>query len=329
MESKYDKVAYPDSAYLATSEHGDFGTGVYSVSYKDYRRENTFKLACFRIHKRRKRTIYFVCGMVVVLVIIIGIIIALTGSRTNAGQPAVHKMMDDKKIGLDFYPKPLDGSNLIKFSMKSSTYMQYTKNLDYHVHVYSPMEQSGKEYDRCNNNTRPEGKQCRFDMQDLGECSNMNQYGYGEQRPCVLLMLKPPNGTKPVLFEPDNIEVNKYFQPQWSPNANETFGTRWSPDHVAVSCRGETRDDVKFMGKSEPVLKFIPIAYMPANGFPMKFYPAVSNPNYRYPGVMVQFNTILTNKRVSVKCTAWAKNFNNGHPETSTEYTASFSLLIY
>lgn len=100
MESKYDKVAYPDKAYLATSEHEDFGTGVYSVSYKDYRRENTFKLACFRIHKRRKRTIYFVCGLIVVLMIIIGVIIALAKRSDDKPSPPADMRMKDKTIGM-------------------------------------------------------------------------------------------------------------------------------------------------------------------------------------------------------------------------------------
>lgn len=56
---------------------------------------------------------------------------------------------------------------------------------------YQPVHQSTPDYIDCKNQGAPEGKACRMTLHDFGiYCTHLNDYGYHEGRPCILLMLK-------------------------------------------------------------------------------------------------------------------------------------------
>lgn len=86
MESKYDKVAYPENAYLhSDNEQEELGTGVYpgvSIISRKYKREDTIKIACFRV-KRKFSRIAIVGGILAILLLIIAIIIISTSGKNE------------------------------------------------------------------------------------------------------------------------------------------------------------------------------------------------------------------------------------------------------
>lgn len=87
MESKYDKVAYPENAFLhSDNEQEDFGTGVYpgvSIISRRYKHEDTIKIACFKV-KRRFSRFALIGGCLAILLLIIAIIIISTSGRNEA-----------------------------------------------------------------------------------------------------------------------------------------------------------------------------------------------------------------------------------------------------
>lgn len=87
MESKYDKVAYPENAFLhSDNEQEDFGTGVYpgvSIISRRYKHEDTIKIACFKV-KRKFSRVALIGGCLAILLLIIAIIIISTSGRNEA-----------------------------------------------------------------------------------------------------------------------------------------------------------------------------------------------------------------------------------------------------
>ena len=72
------------------------------------------------------------------------------------------------------------------------------------------------------------------------------------------------------------------------------------------------------------------IDYNPPEGFPLYYFiQKVRNSAYIHPAVMVQFNTLQVNKQITVKCTAWSQNFNNGKPQESEDYSVDIIFNLY
>lgn len=85
-----------------------------------------------------------------------------------------------------------------------------------------------------------------------------------------------------------------------------------------------------YTGESLNNINGQPIHYNPDTGFPVYFYRQKARPeNYIYPAAMVQFNTIRASQDVTVRCTAWAKNFNDGEPYKSEEYSVDITFNIH
>ncbi|WAR07700.1 ATPB1-like protein [Mya arenaria] len=157
---------------------------------------------------------------------------------------------------------------------------------------------------------RMEGKMqdqaCMQTAETFGEnCQNFKLYGALELRPCILLVLT---------LEADHIP---------------------EPFNLSDPANAYTEEDKKALvlhtanGTSENMLDGGAFVYSPKNGFPTYFYAQKTRGlNYISPGVMVQLNHVPVNQKVTIRCTAWAKNFHDGHPETSNVYTTEFSVLL-
>uniref|UniRef100_K1QRW1 Inter-alpha-trypsin inhibitor heavy chain H3 n=1 Tax=Magallana gigas TaxID=29159 RepID=K1QRW1_MAGGI len=99
-----------------------------------------------------------------------------------------------------------------------------------------------------------------------------------------------------------------------------------------------TEDDRKYIGSDQwytpvladhTVMKEKPIQNFPGKGFNLTFFPQRNPDKYIPPSVMVQFNTLMTNHPISIKCVAWVANPEFGeNPEESDIYTARFRFLI-
>ena len=77
------------------------------------------------------------------------------------------------------------------------------------------------------------------------------------------------------------------------------------------------------------IMKEKPIQNFPSKGFNLTFFPQKNPTKYIPPAVMVQFNTLMTNHVIRIKCVAWVANPVKGeNPEESQIYTANFRFLI-
>lgn len=106
MESKYDRVAYPENVYLhSDGEMDDFGTGVYPVQRRPYRDDSTFKVACIKV-KRRFRFFAVVAVLILVLVIIAIAVIATA---------AVSNQINNQKVSEETINLPYSNTNDKKY----------------------------------------------------------------------------------------------------------------------------------------------------------------------------------------------------------------------
>jgi hypothetical protein len=101
----------------------------------------------------------------------------------------------------------------------------------------------------------------------------------------------------------------------------------------------QTAEDRKYIGpdrwyapvydKTHQVLKEKPIQSFPNYGFNLTYFPQKNPDSYIPPSVMVQFNTIMTNHVIRIKCVAWVANPSEGeNPEETDIYTAHFRFLV-
>ncbi|XP_062571505.1 sodium/potassium-transporting ATPase subunit beta-like [Saccostrea cucullata] len=331
MESKYDKVAYPENAYLhSDSEQEEFGTGVYpgvSIISRKYKHEDTIKIACFKV--KRKFSRIAIAGVILaLLLLIIAIVIISTSQRKGSEEKEMLHNSNNKAYGLFFQPDVGDNP-LINFSPQNKYSMNpYIHNLDFHMHDYNGYSYDKDPYMKCKNGeTVPEGKVCVQKIETFGsQCTHLGNYGYLQGRPCVLLTLR---------LRPDDVPENFPKDSKVGKLLNDT----WSPNHIGLKCEGETEDDKKHIGpdrwyaplhnKDHPTMREKPIQNFPETGFNLTYFPQKNPDKYIAPSVMVQFNTIMTNHVIRIKCVAWVANPVQGeNPEESEIYTAKFRLLV-
>ena len=319
MQSKYDRVDVPDNLFLhSEGETEDFGTGVYPISVisrKSNFKNDTVKVACFKM-RRKSRCHLMIGGLLFLLVLVLIIVIAT--KHNDATSKA-----DIQTKGLMFEPL-IDHIPFIKYSIADmKTYSKYIDKLQYYVYEYQSVHQPDSTYVDCTNGSAPAGKACRLTYSDFGShCTHNNVYGYSQGRPCVLLRLKLDDNA---VIDPFTTADTQII------NMLNGTGRSWADNHVGVTCDGETESDRKAMGKAsnyyEDGIKEYVMTYHPPTGFPVWFYPK-KNEHYKIPAVMVHFNTIHTFHLVTIKCTAWAKNFNGGKPQDSNVYSTRFQIYM-
>lgn len=318
MTTQYDRVSYPDKVQFASEpdDHDEVGhetgNGIYNdytvqLQPKEYR--EPLKIACFRL-ERTRRTAFILCGILVVLILLILVIVIAAHANTSANNAAE---ANKRKYGLFAYPKAKDGSSVIAFNNKSfDSYKQYFENIETQIIDYDTVFQESQldTYVKCNytmNKTAEHlaaGQVCMQTPITFGSnCRHVNLYGYMENKPCILLILKLEEGVIPGFYSASNEEVKKIV----NQSASEQF--------IAVTCEGTT--------DKGPVT--IDTEYHPKLGFPQFFFPA-KDKAFINPAVMVQFRSLQTNVKVKVRCTAWINTDGNTSPQDpdsifSTEFT--------
>ncbi|XP_069128064.1 sodium/potassium-transporting ATPase subunit beta-like [Argopecten irradians] len=332
MESKYDRVAYPENVYLhSDGEMEDFGTGVYPVSVISRKpfHDDSINFGCCKV-RRKFSTLLIIIAVILLLLVItisIGIHAAVSHQQqlqSENGTPACSsgKNPNAKDFGLLVQPMLDNAGSAICFQpYKPETYLEYLNSLDYYTHVYSAIPQQGDDYVDCKNATAKEGQKCQFDIRKFGSlCTHGKNYGYDQGRPCVLLTLEMPKGIVPEAFGKEDAVAKANLQ-----------NGEWSADHVAITCDGATPEDKKHIGSTVYTgpnnTTQGPIYISPKEGFPLNFY---KGGNSVVPGVMVGFNDLMITKNtfITIKCVAWAKNFNNGDPANSIAYTTTFKFQL-
>lgn len=316
MTTQYDRVSYPDKVQFASEpdDHDEVGhetgNGIYNdytvqIQPKQYR--EPFKIACFRI-ERTRRTAFVLFGILAVLIMVILIIVIAAHAHTSANNAA-----NKRRYGLFAYPKAKDGSSVISFNNKSyDSYKHYFENIEAQITAYDTVTQENQldKYVKCNyvNMTAENltaGQVCMQTFITFGpNCQHVNLYGYMENKPCILLILRLNEHAKPSVYSASNEEVKKIVDESASQK------------YIAVTCEGKT--------DKGPVT--IETEYHPKLGFPQFFYPGKNDKSFIDPAVMVQFRSLQSNVEVKVRCTAWVNNDENTSPQDygsifSTEFT--------
>ncbi|XP_013411848.1 sodium/potassium-transporting ATPase subunit beta-1 [Lingula anatina] len=208
--------------------------------------------------------------------------------------------------GLSFRPMPWAKSTMIYFVQgDKQSFAPIIANIRAHLIQYENQNQDGRNYIQCGYGVRPREKVCTFNLDLLGPCIWKEEYGYNDGEPCVILKLNKLYGWEPEPYD------NNTRPPE--------LGDRWRPDHVGVTCEGDTDTDKENMG---------PIAYYPEEGFPNYYFPYLNQLGYRSPLVAVHFERPTNNVLLRIVCKAWAKNIEHNLDPLWLAGVAKFEILV-
>lgn len=334
MTNQYDRVSYPDKVQFASEledDHDGVGHQTGNGIYNDYTVRippklytESFKVACFRIEKTR-RTAFILCGVLVLVILVIIIAVAANGHiRSQSGNKP-----PQSKQGLVAYPYLEDGSSVISFDpMDYNSYNKYIENMEFHMNDYDIIKQEShlESYVVCAWNrtaeSLSEGQVCMQTPITFGPyCQHMNLYGFKDEQPCVLLVLKLEEGVKPEPYD-----VNSVTDPALKNKLSDSVKNGMIP----IRCEGKTEADRKNMMITDVSNNnsTTDIQYHPT-GFPLYFFPVKSNSNYINPAVMVQFRSVKMDADVTVRCTAWVKDGDKSPQDDGSIYATEFTFRMY
>ncbi|XP_029648280.1 sodium/potassium-transporting ATPase subunit beta [Octopus sinensis] len=190
---------------------------------------------------------------------------------------------------------PSNSNHLIKFNtFIKASYQPYSENIETILQEYWHEYVNNSHLEDCSvSGLHSKKENCIYWQQDLGSCIHLQNYGYAEGRPCILLSLELPENTLPFPYKKSNPVVKKYLT------------GIWSKDHVPVTCTGETEADTRYLITQDPIFNNS-ITYSPLKGYSLDFFPQLRSPHYRAPLLMVQFNTLQPGLTVHVRCRVWA-----------------------
>lgn len=224
--------------------------------------------------------------------------------------------------GMGFKPMPNTESTLIKFRQgEESSYRLLTANIDEFFKAYNKTRESTTNSRNCSlmksNMTLedPRNEFCEFDLHDLGtECTAKNNYGYNNNKPCVLLKINKVYGWQPRAFTQEELaDTNNHFAQE----AKQKLGDRIDPDYIGVTCEGENEGDADNLRG---------VNYYPRQGFSFKHYPYFNQPNYQPPLVFVQFDTPREGALIQIWCRLWVSNIK--HHKNDKAGSIHFELLV-
>lgn len=311
MTNQYDRVSYPDRVQFAELEDDQevghqAGNGIYNdytvqITPKEYR--DSFKIACLRLEKT-KRTAFIIFGIAIVLILVLLIIVVVAVVHAKKNQKAQSVTRDE--YGLLAYPVDKDEKPVIAFDPAAySSFSKYVENIEFHLKDYDVLMQDANpdKYVICSENmtsgSLEEGQVCMQTPITFGRyCRHVNLYGYPEERPCVLLVLKLNKDMKPsahISDDDSNAELKK------------TLDKLAADGLIPLTCEGKTETDRNNM-KTLPTgtnNSTTEIEYHPHMGFPLYFFPVRNDSSYINPAVMVQFRSVKMNVDVTIRCTAW------------------------
>nr|VZI26462.1 unnamed protein product [Spirometra erinaceieuropaei] len=170
---------------------------------------------------------------------------------------------------------------LIHYSNKDpQVYYEYVDNLNALLDYYEEISIKDKqEFADCSGDVKKPNtanKVCPFSLTTLGPCNRANEFGYPENKPCVILKINRVYGWMPYIIDQ-------------------------SVPHVLVSCTGQNPEDKVNLGP----LKFFPSANL--NGteygkFDSIYFPFIGQKGYASPLVAVQFLNPARHMLVLVEC---------------------------
>ncbi|VDL98902.1 unnamed protein product, partial [Schistocephalus solidus] len=206
---------------------------------------------------------------------------------------------------------------LIHYSNKDpQDYYEYVDNLNALLDYYEEISlKDQQEFANCSGPVKEPNiasKVCPFSLTTLGACSRATDFGYPENKPCVILKI---NRTKHLFSYESTLYFCNYvvFAFILFDHPVQIYG--WMPyiidqsvPHVLVTCTGQNPEDKVNLGP----LKFFPSASL--NGteygkFDSVYFPFIGQKGYASPLVAVQFLNPTRHMLILVEC--WLTNALN------------------
>jgi len=151
-----------------------------------------------------------------------------------------------------------------------------------------------------------------LDKETLHHCP-LNDFGYENGQPCILLKLNRVFGWSPAL-----VDANEDNTTAWYRDATKALGLRGpNSDYIGVSCEGENDGDVDNMG---------PVEFFPKLGFHRHHYPYENQKPYRAPIVFAKFQNPTRGVVMQIWCKSWAKNIK--HHKNDKGGSTHFELYV-
>jgi len=235
-----------------------------------------------------------------------------------------------KNPGLGFRPMPPDESiesTLVWFRHgdDNGNWMPWVERLEEHLEDYKndTHYEHGSHSVECGplGSKHPGTKgMCRIDQKELfrGPCTNENNYGFKQGKPCLLIKLN-----KIFKWEPEPYESAKDFPEDLPQTIRDAFtkniedGNEELNNRVWLECDGENPADRENIGK---------MTYYPTNGVSANFYPYLNQKGYLSPVVFAHLDNPRHGVLISVECKAWAKNIQ--HDSQERKGLVHFELMI-
>ncbi|EUB56393.1 Sodium/potassium-transporting ATPase subunit beta-2 [Echinococcus granulosus] len=183
--------------------------------------------------------------------------------------------------GLGMRPIIDEDKTLIYYSSRDpQVYYEYVDNLNALISYYEEINvKPAIGFANCTNDQKSPNepkKVCRFDLESLGPCNKSNNYGYPDDKPCVILKLNRVYG--------------------WMPDVTDA-----AIPHTLVSCEGQNPEDQENVGP----MKFYPSIIK--NGteygvFHNQYFPFLGQNGYTSPLVAVQFEKLEKHILILVQC---------------------------
>lgn len=322
----YDPVTTTDSVHFSDSDDRRLqfrvqGGRIYN--FGTYRKSG-IKAVCDEIRNRSRPRCLFIVFVATLILILMMLAIAIAASHNGPVVSPEYEKWTNTTNGLMFMPPGADNTVHIHFSLKKTEpdeINRITAVMEKVTSDYQLLKQQTDQFVDCNSTYAPADKVCKQGRASFGRtCTKVSHYGYIHGQPCVLLLLRLPNGMTVRPFRPMDGAV--YTE------AEKVLGDRFSVDHIGVTCEPATSADKENVHDNSP--NGSPIEYSPPKGFPSYVYRDRSIDQFLTPAVMVQFKTIRDFRPTGINCKAWGMAMDSQGKETSLKdhYNTFFVLHI-
>ncbi|KAK9753044.1 Sodium / potassium ATPase beta chain [Popillia japonica] len=264
-------------------------------------------------------TIFFSCLAALFAICMQGLFASLD-DRTPTW--VLHRSLIGTNPGMGFRPisNNTDEGSLIWYNSKNATTIgKWVNLLNEFLHEYKIDNRHNRAV--CDfEHPPPADKACEVNMEDFGDCSPDNDFGYNTSFPCVYLKLNRIYGWVPEYYNdtknlppdmPDDLVANI--------KAEYAKGPEYA-NQIWISCNGEHSVDKEHINSTR-------FEYYPTRGFPGYYYPYTNVNGYLSPLIAVQLRGFTPNIIISIECRAWAKNINYRGGYRDREGSVHFEIM--
>ncbi|GJQ69825.1 hypothetical protein Trydic_g22377, partial [Trypoxylus dichotomus] len=224
--------------------------------------------------------------------------------------------------GMGFRPisNNTDEGSLIWFNSKNATTVQKWVNL-LNVFLNDYTVENRRNRVPCDfGKPPPQGKACEVEMEDFGDCSPLNNFGYNTSSPCVYLKLNRIYGWEPEYYNDTNNLPTDMPSDLVAEIKAEHSHDPARANQIWVSCTGEHSVDQEHVNASR-------FEYFPTRGFPGYYYPFTNVDGYLSPLIAVRVRDFSPNMIISIECRAWAKNIRYHGGYRDREGSIHFEIM--